>query len=132
MNTKVLMDDYCFACGKSNENGLRLRILESDDGVRAAFIAPKWAQGYKNVVHGGIISTILDEMAVWAAYKSGYKSVTAELNVRIKQAMKIGREYSAQAKVIAVKHQLVTAASKIVDENNTLIALADVKLIKND
>jgi len=132
MNTKLLMDDYCFACGNKNDNGLRLNILESPNGVKAAIRLPGWAQGYHKIVHGGIISTILDEVAVWAAYKSGYKSRTAELNVRIKKAMPIDDKYIAQGMVVAVKHRLILAKSEIIDENNEVIALADVKLMRSE
>jgi hypothetical protein len=64
-----MMDDACFACGKANDNGLKLNISEKDDGVWATIEPPAWSQGYHRLVHGGIIATILDEMAVWAAVR---------------------------------------------------------------
>jgi len=130
MNTKFLMDDYCFACGKKNEHGLKLEVVESESGVEAEIQPSLWTQGYESIVHGGIIATILDEMAVWAAYKKGYKSATAALNVRIKKAMLIGDKYIAKARVVAIKHGLIQAAAEIVNEGNELIAAADVKLMK--
>ena len=117
MNTDFLMDDRCFACGAANSNGLQLQIEETADGVRAVIRPPKWSQGYKEMVHGGIISTILDEM-------------TAELTVRIKKAMKVAEEYLATGRVLRIKHRLVEAESEITDRDNETIAFARAKLIK--
>ncbi|HEC78141.1 MAG TPA: PaaI family thioesterase [candidate division WOR-3 bacterium] len=130
MNTDFLMDDRCFACGAANSNGLQLQIEETADGVRAVIRPPKWSQGYKEMVHGGIISTILDEMTVWAAFKKGHRCVTAELTVRIKKAMKVAEEYLATGRVLRIKHRLVEAESEITDRDNETVAFARAKLIK--
>jgi uncharacterized protein (TIGR00369 family) len=130
MNSEFLMDESCFACGDKNENGLRLKISECDKGVCATVKLPCWSGGYQNVVHGGIIATILDEMAVWAAFKRGHKSVTGELNMRIKRPMTVGETYQAEAMVVNVKHQLIEAKSTIVDENCQPVASATVKLLQ--
>ncbi|MEO0205822.1 MAG: hypothetical protein ABIL22_04000, partial [candidate division WOR-3 bacterium] len=73
-----------------------------------------------------------DEMAVWAAYKKGYKAVTAELNMRIRKPMLAENQYFAAGKVVSTKYKLVFAQAEIKDPNNEIIACADVKLIKID
>jgi len=131
MSSDFLMDDKCFACGSANPHGLKLQIKEKDDGVEAIIEPPLWTQGYHNTVHGGIVSTILDEMTVWAAYlKADLKCVTGELNIRIRTSMHIDQRYIATAEIIKVKHQLVIAKAQIVDKNNKLIAQAQAKLIR--
>lgn len=132
MNTKFWMDECCFACGHKNEHGLRLNITETTEGVEAIIKPPLWTQGYNKIIHGGIIATILDEMAVWAAYKKGYTSVTAELNIRIKKALHTDGEYRATSKVTTVKHKLIQAKSEIMDKTHHIMAFADVKLIRID
>jgi len=131
-NSDFFMDEACFACGRQNENGLKLEITETAEGVRALVAPPIWSQGYNGVVHGGIVATILDEMAVWAAFKKGYKSVTAELTMRIKNAMRVDENYTAAAKVVKTKHRLIEADSMILDKNQQLIASAKLKLLKID
>lgn len=52
---------HCFACGKSVNNGLKLKFkLLEDNTLYGTFKIPKRYQGYDNILHGGIISTILD------------------------------------------------------------------------
>jgi uncharacterized protein (TIGR00369 family) len=130
MNTDFFMDSCCFACGKDNENGLHLDIEETENGVLAVFQVPPWCQGYEKTVHGGIVSTILDEIAVWAAYKAGYKCVTAELTVRIKNPMHIECSYIAHGNVIKQRHRFVQAYAEILDQHKLLYAHAQAKLMK--
>ncbi len=132
MNTEFLMDDRCFACGQENDNGLRLKISGDASGVRSRIDLPEWCHGYAKVVHGGIIATILDEMAVWAAFKAGHRTVTGELHMRMKKPMDVGQVYTAEAKVTSVKHRLIEADSCIVDRSRAVVAQARVKLITVD
>lgn len=130
MSSEFFMDESCFACGVRNDNGLKLKITECDEGVCATINPPAWSGGYKKVVHGGVIATILDEVAVWAAFKRGYTSVTGELNMRIRKAMDVDQTYTARARIVNTKHRLIEAESTIVDENRQLVASAIVKLLR--
>jgi uncharacterized protein (TIGR00369 family) len=130
MSSDFAKDDNCFACGRDNANGLHMNVTPADEGVEAVIRLPFWVQSYTNIVHGGIIATILDEMAVWAAFQRGYHCVTAELLVRIKKSMDISGTYSARARVVKTKHKLVTAESTILDEHKDIVACASVKLMK--
>lgn len=132
MSSNFLMDNQCFACGRENAIGLHLEINQTEDGVFAPIKLNRNFQGYNKVIHGGIVSTILDEMAVWAAYKNGHKAVTAELNMRIRKPMIADTDYIARGKVINVKYKLVLAQAEIKDLQDDIIACADVKLIKVD
>ncbi len=126
------MDNRCFACGSENPVGMHLEIRENEAGVWAPLRLTQLFQGYQNIIHGGIIATILDEMAVWASFKKGHKAVTAELNVRIKKPMFAGAEYLATGRITAVKYKLVKAQAEIKQVDGEIIAWADVKLIKID
>jgi acyl-coenzyme A thioesterase PaaI-like protein len=56
----------CFVCGESNPAGLNLRFETDGRVVRARFTPRVEHVGFKQVVHGGIIATVLDEIMVWA------------------------------------------------------------------
>ena len=67
-------DHYCFGCGRLNPNGLYLHFYPLDDesGIWAPFTPLREHEGYMGMVHGGIISTILDEvMTVALPARSG-------------------------------------------------------------
>ena len=72
-------DGHCFACGKKNPGGLQLDFTSSNGKTAAEFLPKKEHQGFKDLVHGGIIATILDEAMVKAVLSTGVQAVTAEL-----------------------------------------------------
>lgn len=55
----------CFVCGRENPAGLKLEFYEDPeaDQVRAEVTISDKYQGYPGVVHGGIVSAILDEVS---------------------------------------------------------------------
>src|SRR5215813_13734624 len=58
-----LARNYCFACGKDNPDGMRLKFTLDIERGRAVgrLRIPRRYQGPPGHVHGGIIATILDE-----------------------------------------------------------------------
>lgn len=55
----------CFGCSPSNSCGLQLEFYEEGDEVVCEWEPKKQFQGYGNILHGGIIATIMDEIASW-------------------------------------------------------------------
>src|SRR3974390_3387866 len=56
----------CFVCGESNVVGLKLRFQTDGRVVHGRFTPRAEHVGFREVIHGGIISTLLDEIMVWA------------------------------------------------------------------
>jgi len=52
----------CFACGTANPIGLHLNFFRSGDYVCSEITLDRYHGGWENIAHGGIISTILDEV----------------------------------------------------------------------
>ena len=87
----ILQDDHmCFACGEENSIGLKLRFETKGKTTKAAFIPKKEHQGYKDIVHGGILSTILDEAITRLGYELGINVVTATIKVNFRHPALVG------------------------------------------
>jgi uncharacterized protein (TIGR00369 family) len=81
----------CFVCGEANPLGLKLRFETDGQLVRATFTPRPEHIGFKGVVHGGIIATVLDEIMVWAcAVSTRQFAYCAEMNVRYLNPMPPG------------------------------------------
>ncbi|MEO0119043.1 MAG: PaaI family thioesterase [candidate division WOR-3 bacterium] len=124
----IKSSDYCFACGNKNPIGFQLKIIETKNGVKTEFIPKKEYEGYQNIIHGGIVATLLDEMIAWACRKKGYDAVTAELQVRYKKPMVLNKKYFAYGTIIKIHHQLIIGESQVFDEEKNLIAYAQAKM----
>lgn len=112
----------CFACGRDNPFGLKLRLERDGDEVRAEFTPEEHHQGWPGVVHGGILNTVLDEVMAWAAIHQGLFCVTARMEVRIKSTPLVGQRYIASARITANRKRLVEAESEIKLKDGTTVA----------
>ena len=123
-------DNSCFACGKANPHGLRLDIRPTGDGVELDFTPPEKFQGWRGIVHGGIVSTILDELLAWACTARGYDSVTGELSVRFRRPMRVGEPVHGTGRITKEKGRLLIGESRITDAAGNTIAEASGKLMR--
>ncbi len=133
MGKVKLEDDHrCFACGSENPAGLHLVFQAGGRGVTALFTAGKEFQGYKDIVHGGIISTLLDESMAHAAIRAGLMPVTAEIQVRFRSALAVGQQVQVEGWIDGPPaHRLIAAASELrTCPEGALIATAKAKLLQ--
>ena len=135
-NLSLVDDRGCFACGKGNPDGLGLRFEYPEPGrCRAEFVAIKKFQGWQGVLHGGIISTMLDEAMAHALGGSelgggGSGAVTAELVVRFKKPVPIGARIVLEGNVAGSNGRVVEASAEIKGESGEVLASATGKLVK--
>ncbi|MDX2415132.1 MAG: PaaI family thioesterase [Bacteroidales bacterium] len=132
MNRKIKnpypADEYkCFACSPSNPIGLKLTFEENDDYVEAYWDGDPNFQGYNNVIHGGIIATILDEVGAWfIGVKIGTAGVTKSLNINYLKPLYLSRgPHKARAKLQKQENNLVNLECEIFDNTETLCARAE-------
>ncbi len=132
MKSIQLSDDgYCFACGKINSSGLRLDFRTEDGKAVAEFVPSKIHQGFKDIVHGGIITTVLDEAMVKAALSQGIEALTAEIVVRFRSTLSVGDSSIVEAEVVKMGSRLIETAAWIRKSDNTVVAEARAKLLRN-
>ncbi len=121
----------CFVCGEANPIGLNLRFVTDGKVVRTHFVPGREHVGFKEVVHGGLIATVLDEVMVWAcAVQTKQFAFCAELSVRFAQTLKPGQEALALAEVTANRHnKLFEAKAELRSSTGTLLASAKGKYL---
>lgn len=126
---KLEDDNYCFVCGRENPAGLKLHFSFHDKKAFAEFTIPKTFQGYKDIIHGGILATILDEAMIKLVIAQGINAVTAEFTVRLKNPLQPGVKATVEAEIIKSGRRLIEAAAYIQDASSKKIAEGYGKLI---
>ncbi|MEF9475573.1 MAG: PaaI family thioesterase [Candidatus Mariimomonas ferrooxydans] len=129
-NETLADNGYCFVCGPKNPIGLRLKFHFNGKTIKTEFIPKKEHQGYLNIVHGGIISTLLDEAMVKLAIAMDMPAVTARIEIRLRKALNVGEKVIIEAEILKNTKKLLEAYAKAVTENNMVIADAKGKLVK--
>lgn len=124
MNTKFETYGNCFVCGKNNPGGLQLsfEIDKERQTLKTTFVASPTFQGWDGIVHGGIISTLLDEAMAKLVYELGYPFVTASLEIKFKKPAPILEALLVYGEITEVNRRLVRAKARVTKENGTLLA----------
>ena len=121
--------DGCYVCGQAHPRGLRIRFFASILGQVHAQFKPDCTQtGYESIVHGGVISTLLDELLGWPiALQTGRMAVTGELTVRFMKPMSAGHTYLSTARPGTDRGKYWEGEGDICDEHGEVRAKAHGK-----
>jgi uncharacterized protein (TIGR00369 family) len=121
----------CFVCGKKNPSGLGIdfEINEEERTLHATYTPAHAFQGFEGIVHGGILSTLLDEAMGKLAFSLGHQVMTAEMTVKFKAPAKTGEEISIFGRLTQETRRLILAEAKIV-RGPVVIAEATGKLLR--
>lgn len=125
---KLKDDHYCFVCGKENGGGLNLVFSFHDSKASAEFTLQKKFQGYKDIVHGGIVAAILDEAMIKAVLAQGIRAVTAEITVRFKNPLHTNEKAVVDAEIVKQGEKLIEAKAQIRGPDSSTIAEGKGKL----
>jgi acyl-coenzyme A thioesterase PaaI-like protein len=125
---------HCFVCGTKNSHGLKIKFFSDGNGyVFAHKTFSRDFQGYSGIVHGGVISAVLDEAAGRTPLKGIRPEamiVTGKLEVKYIKPVLIGEPILIESKLIAHKGRVYIAKSTLKNSNGELLAEAEVTLIE--
>ncbi len=118
----VNYSDLCFGCGKKNPIGLKLKFTWADGKVVTEFTPDKLHQGWAKIIHGGIITSVLDEAMAYAAGYEGIKCVTAIMQVRFKRPLSINEPTIVTAWVPKNARRFIETKAQMSLTDGTLVA----------
>ena len=90
----------CFGCSPTNPSGLRMRFFTDGESVYSRLKVPEHLCGWSNIVHGGVLSTILDEIMSWSAIHLLKRiALTQSMTVEFVKPVQVSGDLEAQARV---------------------------------
>lgn len=115
-------NSWCFVCGEDNPIGLHLSFKEENDTYITTFTPGPEHQSYNGVLHGGLISTLLDEIMARYLYARGQTAVTAKLEVRFRAPTPIGQPLTISGRIIGQKGKMYEMAGSVALPDGTITA----------
>lgn len=110
----VRRDHGCFGCGDANPNGLRLAFVQiAEDAVAADFLPGRVHEGFAGIVHGGLVTTLLDEAMAWSTFVAGAWAVTAQMEVRFRLPVLVGEPVRAIGRCTPSRGRLIRATGEV-------------------
>lgn len=127
-----LADHHCFGCGDLNPIGLQLRFRRLPEaGVWARFETNRNHEGYLGMLHGGILSTMMDEAMSWAVTDAGLIGVTGRMSVAFRRPARVGSPLIVTGKVISERRRVIDAEGSVIDEETgEVIAEAEARFVR--
>jgi len=114
-------DPACWGCGET-PFGLRLPPPEVEGGeLYEAYVHfEEGHQGGPGIVHGGLVSALLDEACGLLATWYRFPTVTARIFVRYRRPVNINTELLLQAELTSERGRRLRVAAQIGDGNEVL------------
>lgn len=128
-------NNRCFVCGQENPYGFQVKPEVRDAGaeVHIECTPPEHMQGWANILHGGIISTLLDEAITHIGIGTfDGPAVTAQLEVRFRNPAPTGVKLFVTAERTKISRRLVEAIAEVKLSDSTTIATGTGKVMPVD
>jgi len=100
-------DDNCLFCGSQNPYGFHLVFRQEDDFTVTETSVPWYYQGFKGVVHGGIVAALLDEAMSHSLKNAGIEAVTGTLETRYIKPLLTEKPLVARGRVVKKNGRII-------------------------
>ena len=107
--------DYglCFACGPHNPGGLHLTFRREGDTVVTTYTGMAHHQGFPGVIHGAVITGLLDEVMSRVPVLEGRWGMSAKLDVRFRLPIRVGDVLTATAQKDGGRGSVMRTSARI-------------------
>jgi acyl-coenzyme A thioesterase PaaI-like protein len=127
-----LQGHFCFACGTANPVGLNLQFYRSNESICTNITLGKYHEGWQNMAHGGIISTLLDETMSWTIiYFKRIFFVTRRMEIKYIRPVLVGVPLTVKGRLTKDKKEpLIGVTAEVFDEKGQLLARAKGEFVE--
>lgn len=118
----------CLVCGEHNPEGFHCRLRVDGPLVWLDYTPQLHDVGYRNIVHGGVLMTLADEVMTWSAILAlRGVAVAAEMTTRLQASVAAGTPVRVEASVTRASRRLVLTEGRVLDAEGRLIAVTTGK-----
>jgi uncharacterized protein (TIGR00369 family) len=119
-----LQKNFCFACGRNNPQGMRLKF--SYDEARGRFVCRfrlgKRYTGPPGHAHGGIIATLLDEAMGKVNKLRNVIALTSQITVDYLKPVPLGQALRVESREVRVRGRRHINMAEILNERGQVLA----------
>lgn len=104
-------DSPCFGCAPTHPIGFRLRFTRDEHEVTTRFTPHERLQGPPGIMHGGLVTTLADEIAAWTVVGLVQRfGFTAALSAKLHHPVRIGVEVVGRGRLLSDARRIVKVA----------------------
>lgn len=119
----------CFGCSPTNPFGLQMEFFKDGEELVCLWESNDHFQGFHDILHGGIQSTMMDEIASWVVFIFlDTAGVTYELSTRFRKPVYISKgTITIRAKLIKQEKRVAEIEASMYDGEHTLCSESRLK-----
>ena len=122
--------DNCLLCGDKNRLGMGLVFHTLADGsVVATLSSQKHHQGYKGILHGGFVASLLDSAMCNALFAIDVEAVTADMSITFHSEIPYDSTIELRGYIVQSSNILYKVAAEIT-LNKKVVASATSRFVK--
>jgi len=125
MDEKERQARYCFGCGSLNPQGLHLDFKMEEGEVKAVFTPQQEHQGFPGYMHGGLVTTLMDEAMGWCTVFQQIWAVTAKVNVRFREPVPLSQPVIVSAAIEKNRRRWLTVRAEVRSREGEILAEAE-------
>ncbi len=112
----------CFGCAPNNPFGLHMEFYEDGDYIVSYWQPERNYQGWVDTMHGGVLSTLIDETCGWVVTRKMQTSgFTTSLNVKFRKAVSTNEpRLTIRAKIVKQMRNLLFIHAEILNSEGEL------------
>ncbi len=122
---------YCFVCGRENPRGLYMSFHDNgQDEVLSEYSVNDIYQGYPGIVHGGIVTSMLDEVVARVSMIKDPHHFMMSVTLQVKFRHSVPTETPLQilGKIVRLRGRLGKAVGQIILPDGTVAAESEMTL----
>jgi acyl-coenzyme A thioesterase PaaI-like protein len=120
----------CYACGSGNDRGLHMTFRRDGERTICEYTPCAYQQGYPGRMHGGVVSTLIDEAMGWAVYHAREWGATARLSVRYRHPVALEQTLRIEAWITKNRGRLMELRAEVLGGDGRLLAEGDGVFMK--
>ena len=115
----------CYGCCHDNPIGLHMDFYEDGDDIVRFWNPQQHFQGWVDTLHGGIQSTLIDEISSWVVFrKMSTTGVTSNLEVKFKKpVMTTENQITLRAHLVELRRNIATIEVSLYNSRNELATI---------
>ena len=116
-NVRTREHPGCVVCSPAHPQGLQVRFeVLADGSTQGHFACNKAYEGYSGIIHGGVLSALLDGAMLHCLFARNRPAVTAELSVQFRHPVEVGIPAMVFARLIEQADSLYTLSGGVVQQ----------------
>lgn len=113
---------HCFGCGQENPIGLRLKVDWDGKIASTEFTPGPDHTGFSDMVHGGVLCALMDEVMSYVPFHQGILTVTGKMEVRFRRPAQPGNRLVISASMTRTRGKLLETACTVTERGGAPVA----------